>query len=115
MFFVSYGRQFRLKAHQIKKNVAPLGNGTTVYTVTYVGHLFRVGKATIMTNGLFKKIFEFFFYRENLRSERCILVKYLYPVIYWRLFKVKIRVGVRVGDRSYNIRGITIVVSYWNC
>ena len=46
-------------------------------------------------------------------SERCNLVKYLYPVIYWRLYKV--RVGVRVGDRSYNMREITIVVSYWNC
>ena len=37
---------------------------------------------------------------QNTRSERCILVKYLCPVIYWRLYKV--RVGVR--DRSYNIR-----------
>ena len=35
------------------------------------------------------------------RSERCNLVKYLYPVIYWRLFKF--RVGVNVGDRSHNM------------
>ncbi len=47
------------------------------------------------------------------RSERCNLVKYLYPVIYWRLFRF--RIGVRVGDRSYNMHEITIVVSYWNC
>ncbi len=48
------------------------------------------------------------------RSKRCCnLVKYLYPVIYWRLFKL--RVGVRVGDRSYNMHEITIVVSCWNC
>ncbi len=50
------------------------------------------------------------------RSERCNLVKYLYPVIYWRLYKVsvgvwvgvrvEVRVGVRVGDRSYNMREI---------
>ncbi len=45
------------------------------------------------------------------RSKRCNLVKYLYPVIYWRLFKY--RVGV--GYRSYNMHEITIVVSYWNC
>ena len=45
------------------------------------------------------------------RSERCNLVKYLYPVIYWRLYKF--RAGVR--DRSYNMHEITIVVSYWNC
>ena len=63
----------------------------------------------------------------NVFNERCIPVKYLYPVIYWRLYKVgvRVRVGVRigvgvgvgvgVGDRSYNMRGITIVVSYWNC
>ena len=37
---------------------------------------------------------------QNTRSEHCILVKYLYPVIYWRLYKV--RVGVR--GRSYNMR-----------
>ncbi len=48
---------------------------------------------------------------DGTRSECCNLVKYLYPVIYWRLFKF--RVGVR--DRSYNMHEITIVVSYWNC
>ena len=37
------------------------------------------------------------------RSERCNLVKYFYPVIYWGLYKV--RVGVRVGDRSCNMHG----------
>ncbi len=47
------------------------------------------------------------------RSERCILVKYLYPVIYWRLYKVG--VAVRVRDNSYNIHQITTVVSYRNC
>ncbi len=47
------------------------------------------------------------------RSECCNLVKYLYSVIYWRLYKF--RVGVRVGDKSYNTHEITIVVSYRNC
>ncbi len=40
------------------------------------------------------------------RSERCNLVKYLYPVIYWRLYTVK----VRVGERSYNMHEITILI-----
>ena len=55
----------------------------------------------------------FFIHPVFTRSERCILVKYLYPVNYWRLYKV--RVGVTVGDRSYNMHEITIVISYWNC
>ncbi len=49
----------------------------------------------------------------STRSERCNLEKYLYPAICWRLYKV--RVGITVGDRSYNMHEITIVVSYWNC
>ncbi len=43
----------------------------------------------------------------STRSERCNLVKYLYPAIYWRLYRIRVR--------SYNIHEITILVSYWNC
>ncbi len=71
-------------------------NIPTLYTLELDSSAVKSAKISTILSPLVQKIKETLIVLPWLtctRSERCNLVKYLYPVNYWRLYKV--RVGVR--------------------